>query len=71
MTGAVAWRGEQIPFSEGTLSSLIGMVNCSGDEVDRLECHHVLSPLCGRFSDAGVVCQGKVVTSIQSLTILL
>ena len=57
--GAVAWSKEQIRFSEGTSPSVIGMVNCSGDEVEILDCHHIVSPPCGRFSDAGVICQGK------------
>ena len=38
---------------------MIGRVSCSGDEVEIIDCHHVVSPPCGRFSDAGVICQGK------------
>lgn len=37
----------------------MGMVNCSGDEARIVDCHYVAWPQCGRFSDAGVFCQGK------------
>ena len=57
--GAVAWSGDQIRFSEGILPSVIGMVNCSGDETGIVDCLHVAWPPCGRFADAGVLCQGK------------
>lgn len=50
----------QIRFSEGTLPSVIGNVNCTGDEAGLVYCHHVVSPPCDRFSDAGVFCQGKM-----------
>lgn len=56
--GAVAWSREQIRFSEGILPSLMGMVNCSGDETGVVDCNHVALPPCERFSDAGVICQG-------------
>lgn len=57
--GAIAWSGDQIRFSEGVLPSVMGMVNCSGDESRIVDCHHAASPPCGRFSDAGVFCQGE------------
>ena len=56
IAGAIAWHGL---FSERTLPALIGTVNCSGDESGILNCHHVDSPRCDRFSDAEVICQGK------------
>ena len=57
--GAIAWSGDEIRFSEGVLPSVMGMVNCSGDELRIIDCHHAASPPCGRFSDAGVFCQGE------------
>lgn len=59
ITGAVAWSGDQIRFSEGVLPSVVGMVNCSGDETEIVDCHHVAWPSCGRFDDAGVFCLGN------------
>ena len=57
LTGAVAWRGQ---FSEGTLSPVIGAVNCSGEEDMITNCSHAAFPSCGRFSDAEVKCQGII-----------
>jgi len=35
-------------------------VNCSGDEPSLLSCPHTPSPVCSQYSDAGVICQGRV-----------
>ena len=43
----------------------MGMVNCSGDESELISCDHVDSPQCDRFSDAGVICQGKTLRNMQ------
>ena len=45
---------------EGDLLAQLGGLECMGNESDIFDCPHSGDvTTCGRFSDAGVVCQGK------------
>ncbi len=48
------------PYSEGTLPSLVNSLSCDGTEEYLLECNtDQPARSCGRYEDAGVVCQGN------------
>ena len=71
IAGAVAWQREHNIFNEGVLSSVIGMVNCSGGESKIVNCDHIVFPPCGRYSDAGVLCQGKTIILLCGYIIMI
>ena len=56
--GAIAVTSEV--FSEGTLSTVLIDVNCTGSESSLTYCStgHIADYDCGQYEDAGVVCQG-------------
>ena len=52
-------------FREGNLPAFLGGVNCTGDETLITDCPRVVRPsesMCGRYQDAGVVCQCEMHT---------
>ena len=69
-TGAVVLRPNN-PFDEGTLSTAISYLECTGDEAQLSDCRvdTELVSSCGRFADAGLACQGIGVV-IYLLTII-
>ena len=58
ITGAIGLSNEV--FSEEVAPLLLTDVSCTGTESTLLNCTYNTRPqyLCGRFEDAGVVCQG-------------
>ena len=56
--GAIAIAGGV--FREENLPTLLGSVNCTGNEVSLLECQHNVETVCANTADSGVICQGEV-----------
>ena len=58
LSGSIGLTNEV--FSEEVAPLLLRDVSCTGTESTLLNCTHNTRPqyLCGRFEDAGVVCQG-------------
>ena len=63
-TGAIALNNS--PYAEGSLPTHINTVSCRGAETLLLDCpfNNVAVGSCGRFEDAGIICQGIVLWKI-------
>lgn len=62
LAGAIALTGVHNEFREAELLTLIGNVNCHGNENNLLDCsfNNVSSDSCGPLDDVGVICQGML-----------